>query len=266
MSTTTEDRPAPSTSRINLFGSALLRFAVGCFGGALASFFPRLMAVLGGDPMRHVQLFSIEYIRVGIIVALVVGLVIVIVDSSPNRRMRDVFMNALGIPTLLMGSLSTSATSSNLESLQQQLTSTTASLQAAAKVPLGDADASIPAPDPAPQSRWDPAGFLVRDSYAQDRPGADAAVVADSNLGLSAPQRNYYVIYARGATQQEVAPVQKALADRGIASRIVEGSRHDYLVVPGDGALKPYAAAVQSAVKAQGTAGAKPYIVPAPGN
>ena len=40
------------------------RFLVGAFAGALASFFPRLVAVLGGDPNDNVVLFSSTYLLV----------------------------------------------------------------------------------------------------------------------------------------------------------------------------------------------------------
>ena len=77
-------------------------FLVGAFAGALASFFPRLVAVLGGDPNDTVVLFSSTYLVVGGIVALAVGVVVLIIDGDPKRQLRDVFATALGVPTLLM--------------------------------------------------------------------------------------------------------------------------------------------------------------------
>ena len=83
--------------------SMIPRFLVGMFAGALASFFPRLVAVLGGNPNDNVELFSSTYLMVGAIVAVAVGVVVLIIDSDPKRNLRDVFTTALGVPTLLMG-------------------------------------------------------------------------------------------------------------------------------------------------------------------
>src|SRR5262245_38759510 len=128
-------------------GAMFKRFAVGAFAVALASFFPRLVAVLGGDPNSNVELFSATYLMVGGIVALAVGVVVVIVDADPHRKLRDVFMTALGVPTLLMGALTTGATAHNAVLADLKIQSIAKELAVKSQIPIRTDLPAIEAPE-----------------------------------------------------------------------------------------------------------------------
>lgn len=234
-------------------------FAVGCFAGALASFFPRLIAVLGGDPTRSVVLFSTDYLLVGGIVAAIVGIVIVIIDGGPGRPLRDVFMTALGVPTLLMGGLSATATSSNIAQLDARLTATTQVLQARAGVPTRD-DVSVP--QLGPSSSWQPLDLLISQALAAD---ADIRTQVSqnnlNNLGIAARQNQYYVVFGSAASAEELKVLQAKVAGGGVQSTVVKGSKGDFLLVPADGAVKQFSDAVLVASRAK-AAGAPAFIAP----
>lgn len=237
-------------------------FAVGGFAGALASFFPRLMTILSGDPTQRVQVFSHEYLLVGAIVATVVGVVMVIVDGGPERKMRDVFMTALGIPTLLMGALTTGATTGNIAQLQSELTHATSALQAKADVPTRGNDASVPLPGPI--SSWQPLDLLMPSALAQTtEPELNARSSAQNSLGVTSRQPEYFVVYGSATSRADLKSIERAVNARGIGTKIVPGSKGDFLLVPAEKAVKPYSDAVMSAIRAQ-EAGAKPYIVRIP--
>lgn len=234
-------------------------FAVGTFAGALASFFPRLTAILAGDPTQKVQVFSGDYVIVGSIVAAVVGIVILIVDSAPERKVRDVFMTALGVPTLLMGALTTGATGGNLARLQSELTRASAALQSRAEVPTVSEGASTPVVGPL--SLWTPLDLLIGPAHAQSGRVTRTVPAGQSSLGLSARQNSYFVVFGSAATEAELKVTERALNAKGIATRAVQGSKGDVLLVPADGAVKPYSEAVLSAAQAR-DAGAQSYLVP----
>jgi hypothetical protein len=233
-------------------------FAVGCFAGALASFFPRLIAVLGGDPTRSVVLFSTDYLLVGGIVATIVGLVIVIIEGGPGRQLRDVFMTALGVPTLLLGGLSATATSSNIAQLDARLTATTQVLQTQADVPTRD-DVSVP--QLGPTSHWHPLDLLLSPALAQSAAGDVRTQVSQNSLGIAARQNQYYVVFDSAASAELLKTRQAQIARGGVQSAVVRGSKGDFLLVPADGAVKQYSDAVLVASRAK-QAGAPAFIVP----
>jgi len=243
-------------------GKSLLQciacFALGCFAGALASFFPRLMAILAGDPTQKVELFSTEYLIVGGIVAAIVGLVIMIVDGGPDRTARDVFMTALGLPTLLMGALTTGATSSNIAKLQSDLTRASAALQSSSDVPTRPAGVSVPIIGPI--SLLPSLDLLIGTAHAQTTSAARPPQSTQSRLGIVSRQLSYYVVLGSAASESDLLGIQRAMSGKGISTRIVKGSHGDALLIPGDGAVKPYSAAVLAAVQAR-EAGARPYLV-----
>jgi hypothetical protein len=257
----THEREVPAAGTGRRLGYLLACFSVGCFAGALASFFPRLMAIIAGDPNENVHVFSTAYLLVGCAIAVIVGLVILITDSDAERKLKDVFLSALGIPTLLMGTISTTATSTNVVAMQQQLERTVAAFQSAANVPTLEGNASIPASlaEPA-RTSWEIYDILISPAYAQNAYLQMPAKGSQNGLGITANQGNYVVVYGSAPSGPELAQLQAALRAKGIASLVQPGSRGDYLLVPSDGAVKPYSDAVHAAILAQ-AAGARPYVV-----
>jgi hypothetical protein len=266
MSDQPTDQPRAASANglgdITNVGHAASCFLVGCFAGALASFFPRLMAILSGDPTKSIQLFSPQYLTVGAIVAAIVGVVVLIMDSRPERRIRDVFMTALGIPTLLMGAISTGATTRNIDSLQKELEQTATILRSQSGVGIQEGDEGVPKVGSV--SLWRPWDLLLGTAAN----AADLTVVAQSaqsSLGISVVQDKYFVVYGRAATRDTLEPLQTKLRAAGIETQFTPGSRGETFLVPLTDPVKPYAQAVQSAVRAK-DAGATPYLIRAPGN
>jgi hypothetical protein len=251
-------------------------FAVGCFAGALASFFPRLMAIVSGNPTKHVLVFSTTYIAVGCIIAVVVGLVILITETDEEKKLKDVFFTALGLPTLLMGTLSSTATSANVADLQRDRQSTVESLVVAAHIG-DDPNASIPVENAPPadpgtgkdatpgKTGWELQDLLGAPAYAQGPRSLAQAQGSFNSLGIAAQQSSYAVVYGSAADSKDLAPLLAILHSRGIESKIQPGSHGDFLLVPADGAVKPYSQAVQSAVRAKSAGASQAYVVPLPG-
>jgi hypothetical protein len=212
----------------------------------------------------NVHIFSTAYLTVGCAIAVIVGLVILITDSDEERKLKDIFLSALGIPTLLMGTISTTATSTNVVDLQQQFERTVAAFQAAANVPTLDANASVPASLALPvKSSWEIFDILIAPAYAQNAYLQMPSRTTQNGLGITANQGNYIVVYGSAPTRQDLALLQAALRTKGIAALVQPGSRGDFLLVPSEGAVKPYSEAVHAAILAQG-AGARPYVVAMP--
>jgi hypothetical protein len=233
-------------------------FLVGAFAGALASFFPRLVAVLGGDPGDNVVLFSTTYLVVGGIVALAVGFVVLIIDSDPKRKLRDVFTTALGVPTLLMGALTTGATAHNaaladlkLQTITQELANKN-QIPIRSDVPLGPAAAVHPA---------DSVGLLdlvIPSAHAQvaGNPAAQA-----NRLGITLRERQFVTVYQEARDDAALRSLQLVLAKRGLPSRTMQLADGRHLLVA-DGPPRAYSDAVLDGARAKDL-GATPYLVPA---
>ena len=59
-----------------------------------------------------------------------------IIDSDPQRKLRDVFTTALGVPTLLMGALTTGATAHNAVLADLKLQTITQELANKNQIPI----------------------------------------------------------------------------------------------------------------------------------
>ena len=236
------------------------RFLVGVFAGALASFFPRLVAVLGGDPNDNVVLFSSTYLLVGGIVALAVGVVVLIIDSDPQRQLRDVFTTALGVPTLLMGALTTGATAHNAVLADLKLQTITQELASKNQIPIRT-DVPFGMPEAAARR---PAGvglldLLIPSAHAQ----AAAAPAPQANrLGITLREPQFVTMYQEARDDAALRPLQQSLAQRGLPSRTVQLADGRHLLVAA-GPARPYSDAVLDGARAKDF-GATPYLVPAP--
>ena len=86
----------------------VLKFLIGLLAGICAAFMPRLLTLLAvGELSDEIRLFTENDIIVGILFALLVGAVVSVVmskESDPSR----IFLAALGVPALIMGSFNTS--------------------------------------------------------------------------------------------------------------------------------------------------------------
>jgi hypothetical protein len=235
------------------------RFLVGAFAGALASFFPRLVAVLGGDPNDNVVLFSDTYLVVGGIVALAVGIVVVIIDSDPHRKLRDVFTTALGVPTLLMGALTTGATAHNATLADLKLQTITQELANKNQIPIrNDVPIDMPAASARPEGGVGLLDLVIPSAHAQATgyPAAQA-----SRLGITLRERQFITVYQEARDDAALRPLQLVLAQRGLPSRTVQLADGRHLLVAA-GSARSYSDSVLDSARAK-EFGAAPYLVPA---
>jgi len=233
----------------------LMRLFVGGLAGALASFFPRLAAILAGNPTENIEIFSVTYLVVGVIVALIVGLVVMIIDGDANRQLRDVFMTALGVPTLLMGALTTTATTQNVAQNDQKLRSIVERVAKSSGIEVRS-DVEIVAPT-SRNENWTPLDLFMSPAHAQSA----SAPMAGNKFGIVARERQYTLVLQRAAQEKELHDLQKTLTSQGLPTRTLQQSDGKYLLVPA-GAPKPYSDAVLEGVRAK-ELGAKPFLVEA---
>ena len=235
------------------------RFLVGAFAGALASFFPRLVAVLGGDPNDNVVLFSSTYLLVGGIVALAVGVVVVIIDSDPQRQLRDVFTTALGVPTLLMGALSTGATAHNAVLADLKLQTIAHELANKNQIPIRtDVPFDLPAAAVRPADGVGLLDLVIPSAHAQ----AAAPAAQANRLGITLREPQFVTVYQEARDDAALRPLQQTLAQRGMPSRTVQLADGRHLLVAA-GPARAYSDAVLDSARAK-EFGAAPFLVPAP--
>jgi hypothetical protein len=244
-----------------MMGGLVSRFFVGAFAGALASFFPRLVAVLGGDPNGNVELFSVTYLVVGGIVALAVAITILIIESGPHRKLSDVFMTALGLPTLLMGALTTGATAHNATLADWKIQSIAKELAIQSQIPIRS-DVTIELPAAAMQPLFGQLGLLgalVPSAHAQTSGLGDKPTA--SRLGITLREAQYITVYKEARDEASLRALQQTLAQRGMPSRAIQLADGRHLLVA-SGAARPYSDAVLEGARAR-ELGAAPYLVPA---
>jgi len=233
------------------------RFLVGAFAGAVASFFPRLVAVLGGDPNGNVVLFSGTYLLVGSIVALAVGAVVLILDSDPQRKLRDVFTTALGVPTLLMGALTTGATVHNATLADLKIQTIAKELADRNQIPIRTDVPFEPVPPMRPAAGVGLIDLVIPSAHAQA--SANPAAQA-SRLGITLREREFVTVYQEARDDASLRPLQLVLAQRGLPSRTVLLVDGRHLLVAA-GPARPYSDAVLDGARAK-ELGATPYLVP----
>jgi hypothetical protein len=235
------------------------RFLVGVFAGALASFFPRLVAVLGGDPNDNVVLFSSTYLLVGGIVALAVGVVVLIIDSDPQRQLRDVFTTALGVPTLLMGALTTGATAHNAVLADLKLQTIAHELANKNQIPIRtDVPFDLPAAAVRPAAGVGLLNLVIPSAHAQ----AAAPAAQANRLGITLREPQFVTVYQEARDDAALRPLQQALAQRGMPSRTVQLADGRHLLVAA-GPARAYSDAVLDSARAK-EFGAAPFLVPTP--
>jgi len=234
------------------------RFLVGSFAGALASFFPRLVGVLGGDPNDNVVLFSNTYLLVGGLVALAVGVVVLIIDTDPQRKLRDVFTTALGVPALLMGALTTGATVQNATLADLKIQTIAKELADRNQIPIRTDVPFEPLPPMRPTDGVGLIDLVIPSAHAQ----VPANPAAQSNrLGIALREPQFLTVYQEARDDATLRPLQLVLAQRGLPSRTVLLVDGRHLLVA-TGPARPYSDAVLDSARAK-EFGAAPYLVPA---
>lgn len=244
------------------WSARIWRLAVGVFAGALASFFPRLATVLSGSPTEDVAVFSPTYLLVGVIVAGVVGVVITIIDDDPARPLRDTFMTALGVPTLLMGALSTSATAHNAAIDQAKIRSISNELAQTNKIEVRPATSALPVSmTPGSSVLASVLGSLIPSAQAQAT-AHSLTIAKPSAFGIVSVEQRYTTVLQEAPAAAELRPLQESLAKRGLGSQIVTSTQGKAVLIPSGSGTQAYSDAVLTALRAK-QLGASPYLVPA---
>ena len=259
---TTAATPARTLVGRVAVGWLITCFLIGTFAGLLAWFFPRLLALMGAD-LTHVDsvgnVFPQVFMVLGTFVALLVGLTVAIIEHEQRRSLRDIFFAALGLPTLILGTIGTQATQQNMSEVSRKLTATTSELATQNGV-LTRTDVSVPVPPPPAPSK----GVSLQVDLL---PVAHAQVTGTGNLrqnsiGLQLRQNTYFVIYAQAATREGLASAEEKLRRQSIPYSVVQGSRGDFLLVPpGDNYIQGYTDAVLAGSRAR-AAGVEAFISP----
>ncbi len=101
------DPAEPSSSCVRTSLRTIAEFLIGTVAGSASVFLPWMMLLLSIDtepaPQRSISLFQPEFVWLGVVFALTIGVICAILEFAAQHRPRDVFMTAPGIPALLTG-------------------------------------------------------------------------------------------------------------------------------------------------------------------
>src|SRR5712692_3496896 len=116
------DSPPDRIQRSSL-ARALANFVIGTVAGLASVFLPRMMLLLSVDtepaPQRYITVFHQDFVWLGLVFALAIGVICVILEFGAEREPRAIFMTALGIPALLSGVLNTTSATNKLQKVEQ---------------------------------------------------------------------------------------------------------------------------------------------------
>ncbi len=204
----------------------VVNFSVGFFASVCAVFVPRMMSMLSNsEQVRH---FDNDYIVVGLVFALIIGVITVIFEQSKNNKTAaETFMTALGIPALLAGTLNTgmagnelhkSATTTNklIESMQQQ----SGIQEEAAEIIFLQADPANGS------SHFD--FQLIPSAHAEEETGPDSG--DGLNLGIRVEQKPYVVVLETTGDRAEAFNKVAELRKVAPLATVVQSDK-SYLVI-----------------------------------
>lgn len=102
----------------------MANFIIGTVAGLASVFLPRMMLLLSVDtepaPQRYISLLPPDFIWLGVVFAVTIGLISTILEFGGEREPKAVFMAALGIPALLSGVLNTTSATNKLQKVEQE--------------------------------------------------------------------------------------------------------------------------------------------------
>lgn len=227
-------------------------FLVGTFASLCAVFVPRMVAMLNAS-QGNLQFFHRDFILVGVIFSLVIGIVTVIFEQGKQQSFAETFMAALGIPALLAGALSSGATGDNLEQLQtvnQQLSDTLA--KKSGIVIEENPSTLIPLSAPVSQSEFS----LISIAHAGD---ASQNFSPTQSLGIQLEQANYLIVLEKSANQSKASQLAKKLRQSFPKAAVVQ-SDQAFLVIDGEG-TRSKSDALLKAIEIQNQTGLQPYLL-----
>jgi hypothetical protein len=235
---------SPAWQRIafGVSGASVADFVIGTVAGLASVFLPRLMLLLSVDtepvPGRYIRLVPLDFVWLGLIFAVSIGLIAAILEFGGPREPKTVFMAALGIPALLTGVLNTTSATGKLQKAEQEKAAFVRSVSDQAGITQESVQTLEPL-EPAtagpgkPSSAVETAGFLVPPAFAESPSPAQQTSRFDPGIQIQRP--NYVLVLKRANSAEEARRLVKELQNEVPTAQAVK-TEHGYLIVD---TLKP---------------------------
>lgn len=202
-----------------------VNFLIGFFASICAVFVPRMMSMLNNsEQVRH---FDTGYIVVGLLFALVIGVITVIFEQTKSKTAAETFMTALGIPALLAGTINTGMAGDALDKSATTNNKLIESIQRQNSIPEDAAEIHFLQADPGnSSSHFD--FHLIPSAHAEEVTAPDNG--GELNLGIRIEQKPYVVVLEK--TDDRAKAFSKASELRKVAPQAtVVQSGQEYLVI-----------------------------------
>lgn len=216
----------------------MLKFFIGFVAGVCAVIAPRMLAALTvpvkGD---KIIFFSLDYIAVSLLFAIMIGAVIMIIEWRQPKRPGDTFVKALGIPALLASALNTTAGISTVNAYVEKNDQITKELDRKSDIPtrpfspiIGENATPVMEDSPSPNIPGTSAFGILGISAAHASEVAAPLVVAELNMGIQINQPKYLVVLDEAATENEAIAKSRILSRTIPQVRIVQ-TKDAFLIV-----------------------------------
>jgi hypothetical protein len=242
--------------------ASIVTFLVGGFAGLCSVFVPRMGGLLGAADPTRIALFPMPFIAMGAVYAIAIGVVLMILYHGDRKNtLRHKFITALGVPTLIAGTLATGAQTSEVRALQAARAELADSLRTAADIRISDTPLEIVPLGSQPDAKA-PAVIglhgLLGIGTAQAQSAAGSSSQQWSRYGaIQAQEPRYAIIVDRTTDAKEAllrASQLKARFPEAQAIRTPSG----FGVITG---VKPESSAVLEAVKIKKDLGLQPELM-----
>lgn len=241
------------TAKTKSTAPPLVLFGIGVSAGACAALFPRLMPLLfvRSDNV-DVELLSIGYLGVVAVFSILVGVVMMWVYWGSKYKPQTLFMAALGVPSLLSGSLNMSnginESTKAVAYLSQQYETDLESLQKLNGISEEIVN-STPKPDQRSHiDRWLPWSLLgISTAHAADGTVANYPNSAEMNfdptvkLRVPAREQNYLVAISQSHDKADIDRQFRLYTERGMPDLSILIFNGQYYLVHGEQRAKSQA-------------------------
>jgi hypothetical protein len=241
----------------------LVTFLVGLVAGICAVFVPRLASLLVIDDLARVTIFPAPFILLGLVFALIIGLVAMILEHGKQRPLGDVFVTALGIPAVIAASVANSGATGQIQSVRQQYANVVREAATAEKINKDDNATSvqllIEKPTPSPRGELEML-LGIQTAFAGDEPPNKtskdkSALTGSTGVLFHEPE---YAIVIHSASNQEDAIKRAAELKKSVPSSQAVKLGDTFRVISG---IKPENAATLEAVRLKREFGLNPELV-----
>ncbi|HEX9628110.1 MAG TPA: hypothetical protein VGA00_14310 [Acidiferrobacterales bacterium] len=234
-------------------------FCIGLSAGACAALFPRLMpALLGPDARVNIELFSFGYLLVVVVFSVLVGLVMMWTHWGSRHTPQTLFMAALGVPSLLSGSLNMSSSMNQsteaLAALTQEYDALIREVRNLSSIPVETI--TLPRSSRAPGGERVGAWLGIAAAEAAEPPATAqpaAQLNYDPRVQYQVPEqrRNYLVVLSSSPDRARIERELDRYRERGIADAGVLSFGEEHYLTAGERATKAQALRRAIAIKKQ---------------